>query len=155
MHNTKEESMTTETQATASPRPFLTYSDAALVQLRQEMLDAAKAHEEAKERIDMELLARMNERGAKGIPDAAYDVKMEENVTYDQAAFTPLKEVFLGDDLKTVYTPEHEETVTVKEKWDTVRVKAMASKYGDAAKLIVEQARLVSGHKLSVKPKGK
>ena len=146
--------MTTETQPT-STRPHQAASDHELLAVYTAVQDTLRDMRDQAGRIEMELLTRMRERGATSIPDSAFMCELVEDVKYDQSAFTPLKEAFIPSDLETVFTPAHEETKVVPESWNTVKVKAMARKYGAVALEVVEKARMVAGHRVAVKAKGK
>lgn len=90
---------------------------------------------------EQEALRRMAERGATSIPNERFICEVQTRDTYDQVSFTPLKEVFSAADLAEVFTPEHDEVVTVKESWNTVKTKAKARRYGSEALAIVERAK--------------
>ena len=92
-------------------------------------------------RLEQEAFRRMEERGAKAIPSIDYICEIQNKSDYDQLAFTPLKEIFNSDDLKRCLTPAHTKEIEVPERWATTTVKAVAAKYGDRAKAIVENAR--------------
>ena len=136
--------MTTLDRTTGELADLATLDDDALLDCyatARMMLDYEKR---ALGMAEMEILHRMTERGATTIPSARYDCQRRDKVEYDPAAFTPLKEIFVQPgDLERCWTPEHQETVTVPEKWSTVKVKAVAREYGDAALAIVERARMV------------
>jgi len=136
--------MTTVDRTTGELTDLATLTDEQLLHhyaVAQQMLDYEKR---ALGMAEMEIRRRMDERGATTIPSARYDCQRRDKVEYDPAAFTPLKEIFVQPgDLERCWTPEHQETVTVPEKWSTVKVKAVAREYGDAALAIVERARMV------------
>jgi len=92
-------------------------------------------------RLEQEAFRRMEERGAKAIPSINYICEIQNKSDYDQLAFTPLKEIFNSDDLKRCLSPAHTKEIEVPERWATTTVKAVAAKYGDRAKAIVENAR--------------
>ena len=92
-------------------------------------------------RLEQEAFRRMEERGAKAIPSINYICEIQQKSDYDQLAFTPLKEIFNSDDLDRCLTPAHTKEIEVPERWATTTVKAVAAKYGDRAKAIVENAR--------------
>ena len=91
-------------------------------------------------RLEWELIERMEGRGASIIPNEEFICEVGHKKTYLQEAFTPLKEIFTDADLAGCCTPCHEETVHVDEKWNTVKVIALARRYGDEAKAIVAKA---------------
>ena len=92
-------------------------------------------------RLEQEAFRRMEERGAKAIPSEAYICEIQNKSDYDQLAFTPLKEIFNDADRKRCLTPAHTKEIEVPDRWATTTVKAVAAKYGDRAKAIVENAR--------------
>ena len=92
--------------------------------------------------FEMEIRQRMEGRGGTAIPSDAYTCELKPQVTYNQPAFTPLKEIFLEGDLKACLTPAHPETVQVADKWNTVKVKALVRRYGAEAERIVEAAKV-------------
>ena len=83
----------------------------------------------------------MEERGTKAIPSEAYICEIQNKSDYDQLAFTPLKEIFNDADRKRCLTPAHTKEIEGPDRWATTTVKAVAAKYGDRAKAIVENAR--------------
>ena len=109
------------------------------------MFAREKANLERKQRFvgrcEQEIYRRMDERGAKAIPDEAFTCEMVQEMVYDQASFTPLLEVFNPADLATCFTPEHIRSVSIAAKWTTVKVLALARRYGDTTLAIVEKAR--------------
>lgn len=92
--------------------------------------------------LEQEALDRMERNGATAIPSEKYICELQRKDTYDQAGFTPLLEVFNESDLGEVYTPEHQETITVAPKWNTVKLIAKARRYGDKALAVVERAKI-------------
>ena len=95
---------------------------------------------ELAQHLKHEIIRRTGLRKATAIPSTIYICEVKTGRTYDQASFTPLKELLLEADLKQCYTPAYEETVQVKEKWYVQQVKKVANQYGNEALKIVEQA---------------
>lgn len=93
-------------------------------------------------RMEQAIMQRMKDRWATAIPSREFVCQMETKDTYSQPAFTPLKEVFNEADLAVCFTAAHEETVQVPDRWTTVKVKALARRYGAEALAIVETARI-------------
>lgn len=90
--------------------------------------------------IEQELLARMQTEGATAIPGVC---ELEQKTTYDQTAYTPMKELLSDEDLAKVFTPGHEGTVWVPDRWKPAgQVNAMARRYGNKALACVENARI-------------
>lgn len=102
-------------------------------------------------RIEQELMRRMSERQARSIPSEEFICELTVKDTYDQTSYGPLKEIFNEVDLETCYTPAHEETVQVPDRWQTVRVKALARRYGAEAQEVVDRARIPGAPSLSFK----
>lgn len=102
-------------------------------------------------RIQQELIRRMTERQATSIPSESFICELTSRDTYDQVSFGPLKEILKEVDLATCYTPAHEETVQVADHWQTVRVKALARRYGAEAQEVVDRARIPGAPSLSFK----
>ena len=99
-------------------------------------------------RIEQAILQRMEQRGATAIPDETYRCELVTTNTYEQASFTPFLEILTVADLETVFVPAHVEQVLVKDKWNTQKLVALARRYGDEAKSIIERAKVPSGRKL-------
>jgi len=91
--------------------------------------------------LEQEAYRRMEENKATSIPSETYICEMETGFKYDQPSFAPLKEIFNDADLKRCLTPAHTEEVKVADKWATVTVKSLATKYGADALRIFEHAR--------------
>ena len=127
--------------------------DELLLECFDHYVEALKTFEGMKDRVEVELLRRMEEREATSIPSNTYEVKVTSKDTYDQARFTPLKEVLFESDLLHCYTPAHEKTELVPEKWDTTKLKAACRKYGAQALRTFEEAKIPGRPRLSVKAK--
>ena len=100
----------------------------------------ATSYQELANRLEWVALNRMLDRGATAIPSSKFVCEKKVEVTYDQTRFIPLKEIF-KEDLVKCWTPAHQETIMVPEKWDTTKLKALARRYGNEALAIVESAR--------------
>lgn len=103
--------------------------------------------------LESEALRRMAEKGATAIPSDTFVCEMQVSNTYDQSRFTPLKEVFTASDLDAAFTPEHDEVKRVPDKWNTVKVLALARRYGDQALRCVEEARVRGAPRLKFERK--
>ncbi len=109
-------------------------------------LDTVKTIQETNSRqrdeLEAEIIRRAQERHANGIPSDIYACTIETPATYSQAGFGPLREVFNEGDLATVMVPAHEETTQVPDQWQTVKVIALAKRYGSLAMRLVDSARV-------------
>ena len=123
------------------PRPHQEKSDEALLDSYILCLEADAAIHELKLGLEAEMHQRMRERGAVAIFLDHYVCEIKVPNVYDQKALTPLKEVFGEADLETCYTPAHQEVKEVQEQWNTVKVLALARRYGNRAQAIVEHAK--------------
>ena len=106
---------------------------------------------ELRDRLEMELQRRAAERGAAAIMGQRWTCELKRNVSYDQTAFTPLKEILGPADLEACFTPAHEAITAVPDHWDTVRVKALARRYGAEALGIVERAQMPGTPRLELR----
>ena len=118
-------------------------SDAHLLETYNASLETARAMRNDAGHAEQEMYRRMEERGAGSIPSETYVCEQKPKNNYSQAAFVPLKEIFNDVDLASCWVAAHEEVVQVAEKWNTVKVKALARRYGDKAQAVVAQATLV------------
>lgn len=100
---------------------------------------------------EQEIMRRMRDRGAAGIPDAAYDCRITTTTNYDRTRFAPLKEILQPDDLAACYTPEHQETISVAEKWDLRKLVPQAKRYGREALNVLGDAEIEPTVKLTFK----
>ena len=121
--------------------PHSSLSDEELLSELEHITAIRDGFSETLGRLEQEAFRRMEERGAKAIPSINYICEIQNKSDYDQLAFTPLKEIFNSDDLKRCLSPAHTKEIEVPERWATTTVKAVAAKYGDRAKAIVENAR--------------
>ena len=106
---------------------------------------------------------RIEATGGTALPDDEIEMKLEPGkiVDIEPLEFVPLKEIFTDDDLKAVFTKEHNIDVPeqvipahaeyVPEKWaNLVKLNTMARRYGDAALAHVARAGIRSDPKLVV-----
>lgn len=139
------------TNVTPEARPFSAMSDESLLN--------GYAYEERRleevqttlDQLRQEIIRRMAEAGATSIPSELFVCELQARTTYDQSGFTPLLELLNEADLKTCYTAEHTEEVRVPAKWNTVKVNALARRYGEVALRIVEAAKMVQPSRLVFK----
>ena len=121
--------------------PHSSLSDEELLSELEHITAIRDGFSETLGRLEQEAFHRMEERGAKAIPSINYICEIQNKSDYDQLAFTPLKEIFNDADRERCLTPAHTKEIEVPDKWATTTVKAVADKYGDRAKAIVENAR--------------
>ena len=93
----------------------------------------------AKGHLEQEIYRRMEERGAKAIPDETFVCEIAQENIYEKGRFTALLEIFNATDLETCFIGEHMERVPAD--WKTGKVLALARRYGDVALAIVETAK--------------
>lgn len=91
---------------------------------------------------EQEIFGRLEERKAQAIPSVAYICEVKVANSYSQPMFTPFKELLNSLDLATCFTPAHQETVDKPDAWNTVKLLALAKRYGAEALAIVERARM-------------
>ena len=123
------------------PRPHQGKSDERLLDDYDLCIEHIEKWEEVKLGLEAEMHQRMRERGATAIPSEHYVCEIKTPPVYDQAAFAPLKEVFGEMDLETCYTEAHQALVEFQEQWNTVKVLALARRYGAQAQSVVEHAK--------------
>jgi len=118
-------------------------SDAELLRQYEDRLTIAENYQKSAGRLEQEIYRRLEVNGGSAIPSELYVCELITRPSYDQTAFTPLKEIFNDVDLATCFEAEHTETnpVLFPDKWDTRKVIALATRYGTIAQLIVERAR--------------
>ena len=118
-----------------TPEPVL--SDEVL--LNEYRMALARIHHWTEEagRNEWEIKKRMEARGATAIPSDIYICEMISKNSYDKTRFAPLKELLTSVDLASCLVPAHEVTHLVEDKWNTVKVKALARRYGNEAQRVV------------------
>ena len=104
-----------------------------------------------KGRVEFEIRQRIEARGGTALPSAAFICELKPQVSYSQPAFGPLKEILFQADLETCLVPQHDETVLVRDKWNTVKIKGFAKRYGPEVERVVEAATIPEPAKLEVK----
>ena len=118
------------------------------------LLEEVKSHRDYLGRLEQEIQQRMTERGSTAIPSDIFKCDREQAVSYNQAALTPLKEIFTEGDLASCLVLAHEETIQVEDKWATVKVKSLARRYGVEAEKVVEQARVPGASRVKFERRG-
>ena len=124
--------------------------------------DALNALEEAKGRaghIEMELLHRMEERGATSIPDDTFICEAPLRYEYPLGCFAPLKEIFNATELDACYWPAKRELVPEHyenhpEAWNTPKTLSLARKRGTEAMAVVERNRLPGARRIKFTKRG-
>lgn len=129
-------------------RNIADYSDEALLNRYANYLESKEFITSELGHIEQEMLRRMTERKATAISSNMYDCLLEVKDMFSQPAFSPLKEIFQEADLVKCFTPAHEETVQIPDKWLTQQVKAAARRYGAEALDIVARARIPGAPRL-------
>ena len=110
------------------------------------LLYAYRVAQEEVAALRQEIEMRMMERGATAIPDDHYLCEMPKRFSYDPALFTPLKEVLSSQELDQCWKAPWDETVPEHvenhpERWDTVKLLAVARRHGAGALQVVKAAR--------------
>ena len=103
--------------------------------------------------LEMELIRRMEERGATAIPSEEWVCEAPVRYEYLPGCFTPLKEVFNASELEQCYWPAKRELVPEHwedhpEAWSTAKVLSLAKKRGAEALSVIERNRLPAARKL-------
>lgn len=115
-------------------------SDAELLTMYQETRENLERYQQVVHRLEVEIRQRMDSRQAVAIPSDDYLCELKPRNRYDQATFTPLKELLTDADLRACLTPAHQQTVDVADKWSTAKVLAAARRYGGEVRRVVENA---------------
>ena len=123
-------------------RPYQDDDDAELLRRYDSALETQREAQRLAYELAQELWVRMMDRGATSIPSERFKCELVADTSYDRARFAPLKEVFNESDLSLCWTPATQVLQVVPESWNTAKVKMLAKKYGDAALVVVEQAKV-------------
>lgn len=110
-----------------------------------------EGYQEQISHIEMEIMRRMENRGATSIPNVnangekVYICERKDTYGYSPDKFIPLKEILNTPELAECYTEEHweySEPFFVEGKWVTTNtIKAVAKRHGAEALAIVEGAK--------------
>ena len=103
-------------------------------------------------RLEMEILARMEADGATEFVTERAVAKVESDWSYDPSRLHRLRELLAPEVLEEGYTPAHEETVQVPERWDGRKMRYW-TKYGADVAAILDAARVLKSRRLVVKAK--
>lgn len=123
-----------------TPHHLNLISDDQLLQGYSDLLEAVALWKDRLGRQEWEIRKRVESRGATAIPSDTFICEVVPKAVYDHTRFTPLKEILSESDLAVCWREEHPETVMVPEKWNTVKAKAAARRYGAEAQAVVESA---------------
>ena len=108
---------------------------------------------EQRQRVEMELQKRMRERGATAIPHESLDVRLDAGTPSLDPSIIMMAHEFLPPEIiDEAYTPAHEETVRVADRWDGRKV-ATWSKYGTEVAAIVKRAKVYGDARLRITEK--
>ena len=99
---------------------------------------------------EMEITGRLENRNATIMRGENKTVEISSKVDWDKSKLSQLREMFSPDELEGIYTPEHEEVVTVPEKWNMAKGKRLL-KYGSEVSSIIDSARIKGRNKLTLK----
>ena len=77
-------------------------------------------------------------------------IEISSKTEWDKSKLSQLREMFSPDELKDIYTPEHEEVVTIPEKWNMAKGRRLL-KYGSEVSSIIDSARIKGRNKITLK----
>ena len=104
--------------------------------------------------VEMLLRQRLLERGATEIPHPSLTVKLESRFGgYDLSRIQVLKELLPPDVIAEAYTPAHEETIQVPDKWDGRKLLGWPKRFGKEVAAVLEAAELPRAVRLVIQPK--
>ena len=93
-------------------------------------------------RIEMVLTQRMNDAEANQVPATDYVIERKVTRSYDVNRLAVLREILDPQILSEGYTPAHEETVYVDEKYDGRKLNSWEKNFGGQVRTIIEGARV-------------
>jgi hypothetical protein len=123
-------------------------SDLQLLAAYHRALEARLQAQETVGKLEMEIMCRIDERGATGIPNDQFSCELVTTNSYDPQVLVRLKEILSDSDLRTCWESEHQEIVTVPESWDLRKVLPLARRYGARAVAVVDDARGVKSRRI-------
>ena len=104
--------------------------------------------------VEMELTHRLQGRGARELAHPTLVVKLEyPSPAYDVGKLRALAEVIPPEDYTAAYQPEHTKEVRVPARFDSRQLNVLAGKYGQPVQTVLDQAKLPSTARLTVKAK--
>ena len=123
----------------------LTYADAVqsstfdevvveLVEVRTKI----EALQQAEYLLSRQIIETMEADGSERMRTPSGVVTTPRAVTYDASILAGLREITDPDDLAGIYTPEHEETRTVPERWNMGKGRKLLKYSGDHAAIIAD-----------------
>lgn len=121
-------------------------------ELIDELCDIKKRQrsiDEARWMLERHVAELMDAEGASTMRTENHVVKITRPVTYDTTKLAQLREITDPLDLDGVYTPEHEETRVVAERWNMVKGKKLL-KLGNAHRDLIEKAKVFGNPKIEV-----
>ena len=103
--------------------------------------------------LEMQLTQSMEYDDATAIPHPTHKVELKRTMAYDPSKLAALRELVDPKELESsgAYIPEHEETITVKEKFNMTKLKPLGKYAG--VKQVIEDAAYVASIKLSITEK--
>jgi len=102
--------------------------------------DKANAFYEELKFLKFQLLRRMRDDKATTFPHPEIEcTAKKDNTSWDYNTLRPILELLDKSDIEAFYSPEHEETIIVEEKYD-MRIGKGYLKYGGEVKEIIERA---------------
>ena len=93
-------------------------------------------------RIEMVLTQRMDDAEANQVPATDYVIERKVTRSYDVNRLAVLREILDPQILSEGYTPAHEETVYVDEKYDGRKLNSWEKNFGGQVRTIIEGARV-------------
>ena len=99
---------------------------------------------------EMEITSRLENRNATIMRGENKTVEISSKTEWDKSKLSQLREMFSPDELKDIYTPEHEEVVTIPEKWNMAKGRRLL-KYGSEVSSIIDSARIKGRNKITLK----
>ena len=125
-----------------------------LLQRYANVMEQLDALSEARIDLESEIIHSMQRDGATEWVDGPHTAKLKQSRSYVQDKLTPILEIVPEDDLVAAkaYTPEHEETILIKAKWDLRKTMPFA-KRGKAIQDVIDDASIKGTPKLSVETK--
>ena len=99
---------------------------------------------------EMEITSRLENRNATIMRGENKTVEISSKTEWDKSKLSQLREMFSPDELKDIYTPDHEEVVTIPEKWNMAKGRRLL-KYGSEVSSIIDSARIKGRNKITLK----
>ena len=104
--------------------------------------EAVAQHRRTADEFRAEFQRRITDSGGTMLDDPDFTIELKPGpVSLDVGIIVAVKEQLSEENLAKCYTPAHQETIDVPEKWSLVQLNALARRYGVVAR-IVERARV-------------